>query len=475
MSNPTLFGPKKCQVRHFFVGKNAKFGNNEAMKREIFNDLKKWKEDKRRKPLILKGVRQVGKTFILDEFGRKSFANTHYLNFEKNKSLFPIFEESLDPQQIIQKLNFKLDTRINLQEDLLIFDEIQECPKALTSLKYFAEEMSEMAVCAAGSLLGLHLGPVSFPVGKVNILHMTPMSFREFLMALDEKQALNFLDEAQTTLSIPEIVHDHLWERLKWYFITGGLPEVVETFVSNRENLFQAFVSVRKLQQELILSYLADMAKHSGKINSMHIDRLWRSIPDQLARSQDASAKKFVFKDVGPGINRFDRAVGVLDWLQKASLIIKVDIVNSGQLPFSAYSKENAFKLFLFDVGILGALSDLEPRIILEQTYGSYKGYFAENFVAQEFLCSGLQHLYSWQEKSAEVEFVCQADGQVIPIEVKSGGVTRAKSLHVFASKYHSPFRVIVSANNLSQANSQVRYYPLYMASDLIKSFRMPV
>lgn len=444
---------------------------SDHMKRTIFKDLKNWQEDKRRKPLILRGLRQVGKTFILKEFGKKFFSNTHYLNFEKNKTLFSLFEENLDPRTIIQKLNFILNSSIDIQRDLLIFDEIQECPKALTSLKYFAEELPEMAVCSAGSLLGVHLGPVSFPVGKVNMLHMYPMSFREFLMALDEQRALNYLDEAQSSLMIPEIVHVHLWERLKWYFITGGLPEVVDTFALSRDNLFQAFTGVRKLQQELILSYLADMAKHSGKINSMHLDRLWQSIPEQLSRTQDASSKKFIFKDIGPGLNRYDRVASVIDWLEKAGLIIKVNIIHSGQLPFSAYTKDNAFKLFLFDVGILGALSHLEPKVILEQDYGSYKGYFAENFVAQEFLYTGQEHLYSWQEKTAEVEFVCQQDGKVIPIEVKSGWVTHAKSLQIFAAKYRSPFRVIFSANNLIKIKegSLIHRYPLYMASEFIK------
>lgn len=163
----------------------------------------------------MRGARQIGKTFILKEFGRKFFQHTHYINFEKHRTIFSVFEESLDPKQIIQKLNFNLNTSIDIQRDLLIFDEIQECPKALTSLKYFNEEMPELALCSAGSLLGIHLTPVSFPVGKVNMLHMYPMSFREFLMALDEEHALNFLDEVQISKTIPEIIHAYLWERLK--------------------------------------------------------------------------------------------------------------------------------------------------------------------------------------------------------------------------------------------------------------------
>jgi predicted AAA+ superfamily ATPase len=241
----------------------------------------------------------------------------------------------------------------------------------------------------------------------------------------------------------------------------------VRTFSEKKDNLYEAFKAVRGVQNELILAYLADMAKHSGKVNAMHLDRLWRAIPEQLGKSQDGSVKKFTFKDAVAGVNRYDRLAGVIDWLEKAGIIIKVLIVNSGKLPFSAYSKENTFKLFCFDVGILGALSNLEPGEILQQDYGSYKGYFAENFVAQELHCHGEKQLYSWQENTAEVEFILQEDGKAIPIEVKSGGVTHTKSLQIFATKYHSPYRVILSAKPI-QINEQsgVFRYPLYLASD---------
>ena len=203
------------------------------MKRFIFQKLKEWKEKKRRKPLILRGVRQVGKTYILQEFGKQLFSKTHYLNFEQNRALASFFEDTLEPKAVLQKLSFALQTAIDPKQDLLIFDEIQECPRALTSLKYFAEELPEMALCSAGSLLGVHLGPVSFPVGKVDMETMYPMSFREFLLALEEKHALEYLEEALTTKKIPELIHAYLWERLKWYFITGGLPEIVDTFRKN--------------------------------------------------------------------------------------------------------------------------------------------------------------------------------------------------------------------------------------------------
>ncbi len=435
------------------------------MQRILFSELQEWKKKPKRKPLILGGARQVGKTYLLKEFGRQCFSKTHYLNFEKAKKAPALFEEDLDPKVLFQKLNFFFQTSIDIHHDLVIFDEIQECPRALTSLKYFAEEMPQLALCTAGSLLGVHLGPVSFPVGKVDMLHLYPMTFIEFLIALNEEQSLEYLKSVPLTKALPEIVHSHLWDRLKWYFITGGLPEVVDIFRSLKENLFEAFQAVRRLQRELIIAYHADMAKHSGKVNAMHLERVWKSIPEQLSKSHDASAQKFIFKDILPGTNRYSRLAGVIDWLEAAGLIIKVNIVNTGHLPFSAYIMENHFKLFLFDIGILGTLSEIEPNMILEYNYGSYKGFFAENFVAQEFLASGQPRLYSWQEKTAEVEFLRQIDGHVIPIEVNSGWVTHAKSLSIFATKYHPPYRIIFSVNPLSIDNkSRIHRYPLYLA-----------
>lgn len=439
------------------------------MKRDIFNKLQEWSLKPRRKPLILRGARQVGKTYILREFGTRNFTRYHYVNFEKTKEVASIFEETLDPKKIIQRLRFILDTSIDIHKELLIFDEIQECPKALTSLKYFSEDMPELALCSAGSLLGVHLTPVSFPVGKVDTLFMYPMSFREFLLALQEERSLEYLEELSKLKPLPQVVHEHLWQRLKWYFVTGGLPEVVDSFRREKDNLYVACTNARKIQKELIIAYNADMAKHAGKINSMHLDRLFHAIPEQLAKSQDGTAKKFIFKDAVPGINRFDRLSGVIDWLEKAGLIIKVKIVHSALLPFTAHTQENMFKLLLFDVGILGALSELEPKTILDQDYGSYKGYFAENYVAEELLSSGNDHLYSWQGRTAEVEFLLQLDKDAIPVEVKSGNSTHAKSLQVFAQKYLPPFRVLLSAQNVKfDERSSTHYFPLYAAGRLM-------
>ena len=433
------------------------------MRRLLLEQLVRWQKKKDRKPLILKGTRQVGKTTLLNQFGKQCFSAVHALNFEKDFALDKIFESNLDPKHIIKELEFYFHRTIDLERDLLILDEIQANPRALTSLKYFAEEMPQLAVASAGSLLGVYLGPASFPVGKVEIITLHPMSFEEFLLALDDQRSLELLRKINLYESFPEMAHQHLFEQLKHYLIVGGLPEAVKTFRDERHNLFTAFNKVREKQNALIETYLADIAKHSGKVNSMHISRIWQSIPAQLARTQDGSGTKFKFKDVVPGVDRYNRLVGALDWLEAAKLIIKVPIVNSGEIPFSAHASESVFKLYLFDVGLLGAMSNLSPQVILNYDYGSYKGYFAENFIAQEFLARNFHEIYSWQEKLTEVEFLYESDGKVIPIEVKSGWVTQAKSAKIFADKYHSPYRVIFSANNLT-VFPEIHRYPLYTA-----------
>lgn len=424
-----------------------------------------WKEKKGRKPLLLKGTRQVGKTYLLKELGKNVFPRYHYLNFEENSRLASVFEADLSPERILKELSFQLDASIDPRKDLLIFDEIQECPRALTSLKYFAETMPELALCGAGSLLGIKLADASFPVGKVEFLDLYPLSFEEFLQGIEDTRAISFLQEYRLQEPIPEVVHSHLWSRLLHYFVVGGLPEAVNTFREHQDDSYTAMEKVRKLQRSLVLAYLADMAKHAGKQNSMHLERLWRNIPAQLARTQNGSASKFRFKDAVPGIGGYERLSGTIDWLLGAGLILKASMVNSGLLPFSAYIKETFFKLYVFDVGMLGVLSQLPPKLVLDYRYGTYKGYFAENFVAQEFVGSEVTPLVYWKENTAEVEFLRENNGNVYPIEVKSGWVTHSKSLKVFADKYHPPFRIIMSARNISiDPARKLIHYPLYLA-----------
>ncbi len=435
------------------------------MKRQIYQNLVDWSGQENRKPLILNGVRQVGKTYLLRQLGANEFPQVHYFNFEKQQELATVFAANLDPQRIINELSFYLNKSINVGKDLIIFDEIQTIPRALTSLKYFQEDHPELAICCAGSLLGLELTPASYPVGKTQMMHLYPMTFIEFLQAIEDQQSVALLLNCDQKTKIPEIAHQRLWERLKWYFIVGGLPEVVTTFCQYRSNLFDAFSTARAKQDQLLTAYFADIAKHSGKVNAMHIHRIWESVPAQMAGAHNGMANKFKFRDIVPGIDRYNRLADAIDWLTTAGLVIKIPIVNFSEAPLKAYTQEGRFKLLLFDIGILGAMINLSPHSIVNYDYGTYKGYFAENYLAQELLASLQKPLYSWQENRAEIEFLCEMDHGIIPIEVKSGWITHSKSLQKYADKYHPQYCVIMSANGLVIDVSQARHcYPLYLA-----------
>jgi predicted AAA+ superfamily ATPase len=435
------------------------------MKRLSERKLQAWKGSKVRKPLILKGIRQCGKTFLLTDWGQRSFARCHTINFEQSPLAHRIFDRDLSPERLIAEIAFFLDVTISRTDDILILDEIQECPRALTSLKYFHEQLPEMAVAAAGSLLGLALNQGSFPVGKTDMVSIYPLSFCEFLLALGDTKSVDFLSNCSQQTVIPEVVHAHLWERLRWYFVTGGLPEVVLTFLAHLDDLPTAFRAVREKQHQLLYAYSADFAKHSGKQNAMHIERVWRAVPQQLANSQDAAAHRFMFTGVVPGIDRYQRLAGAIDWLSTAQLVLPAAITAHAEIPLMAYCQEKLFKLYACDVGLLGAMAGLPPKVLLSFAEGSYKGYFAENFVAQELTGTGTEPLYCWQEKRAEVEFVRTLDCAVVPVEVKSGQVLRTKSLDKFVDKYKPPYSVIFSGRTLHVEEGRQRHnYPLYLA-----------
>jgi len=442
------------------------------MKRTVFDTLVAWQQAAGRKPLLLQGTRQVGKTTILKAFGQARFKRVHYVNFEENASFMPAFSADLNPAAILRDLSLLLGAPIERPTDLLILDEIQQCPRALTSLKYFAEEMPELAVCAAGSLLGVHLGECSFPVGKVDEMRMFPLTFDEFLAAGGNSPLQEAFADMRELVPLSPVLHQRLWDEFKLYLAVGGLPEAVSAFLERRNDPFSAFQKVREIQNRLVSEYSADMAKHCGKQNAMQLERLWRQIPAQLGRDQAGSAPKFVFKDVLPGIKGYERMAGAIDWLETAGLILRVPIANCGQLPFSAYTKENAFKLFVFDVGILGALSRLPVKAVLDYDFGTYKGYYAENFVAQTFRTLNRADTVCWREGTAEVEFLTAVDGTAVPVEVKSGWVTQAKSLKSFADKYKPAFSAVFSGRNAGCDAALARhYYPLYLAS----KFPLPV
>ena len=438
------------------------------MKRNVTESLNDWKSSENRKPLILRGARQVGKTYILKEFGSAAFPRCHYVNFEEDERLGRIFEQDLKPDRILEELQFYLDQIIDRRQDLVIFDEIQRYPKALTSLKYFSEDMPELALCAAGSLLGVTLHVDSFPVGKVQFLDMHPLSFDEFLDGVGKERLAELIRKHDLIQPIPETAHEQLWDMWKHYLVVGGLPEAVNNYRERQDNLYEAFQLIRKTQRDLLDAYLADMAKHCGKTNALHIERLWRNVPAQLAKTQNGSAGKFKLRDGIPGIRGYERLSTPLDWLERANLLIRVPIVDTVGIPLFGYVKENRFKLYFFDVGLLGAMSGISPATFLNYDFGSYQGYVAENFVAQELCAAGNKTLYCWQGRTAEVEFLLEKEGEIMPVEVKSGWVTQSKSLKVYAERYHPSKTYILSANNINQRNIS-HYLPLYTIGRLQK------
>lgn len=438
------------------------------MLRSRLSDLIYWKNKTERKPLVLWGARQVGKTYLLKEFGQKEFPNVHVLNFEEYPTATKIFDKDLNPARILNEIQLFLDGLIHPETDLLIFDEIQHAPNALTSLKYFYEKMPQMAVCAAGSLLGVGLSGESFPVGKVTFLDLCPMNFEEFLLGSGNEQLLNYLKNHSRTEPLPEWLHNRVWELWKHYLITGGLPEVVDTYRQFQDNLYLAFQKVRDVQHDLLDTYMADIAKHSGKINAMHIERLWRNVPAQLARTQDGSAPKFKFKDAIPGFRGYEQLSAPMNWLEKAGLILKTSIIHTAERPLSGQMAENRFKLYLFDVGLLGAMNRLSPAVLYNMEFGRYKGYIAENFVAQELVSMGIKELFCWEGRTSEIEFLLDTLQGIIPVEVKSGINTKAKSLKVFEDRYHPGKSIVLSSRNVHIAGK--RYYlPVYLTMGIDK------
>jgi hypothetical protein len=443
------------------------------MKREILKSLSEWKNSANRKPLILRGARQVGKTYSLKEFGENEFKNFHYVNFEEDERISRIFDGDLRPQRIMDELRFYFNRNIDPASDLVIFDEIQRCGRALTSLKYFCEEAPRLALCAAGSLLGVIFDAESFPVGKVTFLDLQPMNFSEFLEGAGEEELFILVRDHDPEEHYPAIAHDRLWELWKQYLVVGGLPAVVKEYAANRANLFEATNLVRRMQRDIFHAYLADIAKHSGKPNALHIERLWRNVPQQLARNIDGSAPKFRFKDAVRGMRGFERLSGPISWLKSAGLIINTSIIEQTAVPLSACASENNFKLYMFDVGILGAVSDIQPGNFLHYGFGSYQGYVAENFVAQELRAAGFSELYCWQGKTAEIEFVVDTVQGIVPIEVKSGRVTHSKSLGVYENRFRPGRSYILSARN-SELRGNRRMLPIYCAGKLANLMKKP-
>lgn len=436
------------------------------MKRLILENLIQWKNSQNRKPLILKGARQVGKTFILNLFGEQFFAKTHYFNFERRPSLGKIFEGDLDPPTILNALSLSGQI-VNISEDLIIFDEIQNCPRALTALKYFKEEMPELAICSAGSLLGTTLNEESFPVGQVEYLWLGPLTFEEFLLATQEK-LYHTLRQAVSDSRISSYEHDILLRAYKTYSVTGGMPEVVSLISDLNSILPKDFARFREIQRALVNTYLGDFSKHAGKINATHIARVFQDIPAQLSKNIDGSSKRYVFKDVIRGKTGLRELEGPIEWLVKAGLVYKSKIINRADIPLESFSSNSLFKLYIFDIGILGQMLDIPPARIIAEDYGLAKGFFAENLSLQQLIKSDSFTPYCYQYNQSEIEFVELLHGKPCAIEVKSGNKTRARSLRSYVKKYSPDLAIKLTKNNFSfEDETRVLSVPLYLAGFL--------
>lgn len=434
------------------------------MKRKAYTDLIRWKDSSRRKPLILRGARQTGKSYLLSEFGRNEFSDFHLFDFERDgKNLIPLFAETLNPQRLIQSLSLYQE-RLIKSSDFIVFDEIQNCPRALTSLKYFCEEMPEQPICAAGSLLGVALLESAYPVGKVTYLDLYPMSFEEFLENSGHEMLSDVFATSWRDRNVSTIAHARLWERLKEYYVTGGMPEAVSAFFRCGDEQAAGLMAAREVQRELIRSFMQDFAKYSGATNAAHIAAVFEDVPRQLFGNIDGSVKRYRFKNAIQGIRGFAQLEGPIGWLEKAGLVHKVPVCERAQLPLEAFTKRNMFKLFLCDIGLLGSMLDLTPGELLNQDFGVTKGFFAENYVACEWKAEGVKNLYSWSERNSEIEFLLSSDNGIVPVEVKSGIRTRSKSLQQFRLKYNPTQVIKISGKPLSTEDETFINVPLYYA-----------
>lgn len=428
------------------------------MKRLLYKQLVDWKSKQNRKPLLLKGARQVGKTWLIEEFGKNEFRAVHTFNFQEEPELAGILKKSLNPVNIIRSLELSYSININIEADLIFFDEIQECPEAITSLKFFFEKIPKTAVCCAGSHIGVTRLETSFPVGKIDTLILHPMNFQEFLMN-NHREMLELFDKPE---SLPSIIHNKLLELLKVYFALGGMPEVNKIYNAERQLNLEIFKEIRYIQNQIITGYQSDFSKHAGKVNANHINRVFENIPVQIMKNTDFSVGRFRFKDVIPGYSKYSQLIGPIEWLVKAGLCHPVYVIEHPAIPLKAYRKENLFKLMLLDIGLLNSMNNISLGSILQQDFGIYKGYLAENFTAQELISYGINDLYSWRGRTSEIEFLLQDEDSVIPLEVKSGMRTsRTKSLDVFIEKHSPHTSYIASMRSYSESHKKTNM-PLY-------------
>jgi predicted AAA+ superfamily ATPase len=428
------------------------------MKRILVDQLIHWKNAKNRKPLILQGARQVGKTWILKEFGRIAFKQTVYLNFESSERLKNIFAADFNIQRIISVIEIETNQNINAKDTLLIFDEIQEAEKGLTALKYFFEKNPEYYIVAAGSLLGVSIQKNnSFPVGKVDFLKLYPMSFMEFLENNNEQKIAEQLKNKNW--EVIHSFHDKLVEQLRLYYFIGGMPEVVSTYIETK-NLQQ----VRNLQEKLLIGYENDFAKYAPNEVVPKIRLVWKSIISQLAKEN----RKFIYGQIKHGARAKDFE-NAINWLQDAGLVLKVTNVKKPTIPLSAYAEFDSFKLYLLDIGLLNAMGKIDAKILLEKNtiLTEFKGASTEQYVCQQLIVKTELFYWTAENATAEVDFLLQHQNEIIPVEVKAEENLKSKSLKVYFEKY-APKTVVRTSMSPYRKETWMTNLPLYGISTLL-------
>ncbi|HPS64589.1 MAG TPA: AAA family ATPase [Ignavibacteria bacterium] len=428
------------------------------MYRTKIKDLINWRLSKNRKPLIVLGARQVGKTWLIKEFGKSEFSNIVYINFEEESRLQNLFKSDLNVKRIITALEAFFETKIVAENTLIVFDEIQSAPNGITSLKYFYENAPEYFVIASDSLLGMNLhNNISFPVGKVNYLNLYPMNFYEFLLAAGEKGLAEILENKQW--DILNVFADKFKENLKYYFYIGGMPEVVNDFAANRD-----WEKVRQIQKNILFAYENDFSKHASKEIIQRMNMVWQNIPSQLAKEN----KKFIYSILRKGARakEFETAI---QWLVSSGLLLKVHKISKPEMPLISYQDISTFKLFLNDVGLLSAMTNLGIKTFVtgDALFTEFKGALTEQFVMQQLRSIEIDYIGYWtnDKSTAEVDFVIQHKGKIIPIEVKSGENLRAKSFKHFCSTYKPESAIRTSLSDFRK-ESWMTNVPLYMIGD---------
>ena len=424
------------------------------MYRMAMENLLAWKQSRRRKPLIIEGARQVGKTWLMKEFGRQAYADTVYINFDSNARMAELFASDLDTKRLVLGLELYAGRKIDPEKALLIFDEVQEVPRALAALKYFCEDAPQYHIVCAGSLLGiaLHRG-TSFPVGKVDFLKLYPLSFQEFLMAIGKQQFSELLD--QQDFSMITSFRETYADALKQYYFVGGMPEAVESFAENQD-----FNEVRQIQKRILAAYEQDFSKHAPNEVVPRLRMLWNSIPAQLAKEN----KKFIYGLVREGARAKDYETALL-WLSDCGLVHRVSRVNAPGIPLRAYEDMKAFKLFVLDVGLLGCMTGLHQRTLLDGNalFVEFKGALTEQYVCQQLkTLADLELCYYTNDRgSCEVDFVVDTGGRVMPLEVKAETNLRAKSLKTYREKFSPELAIRTSMADYRKEDGLVNL-PLY-------------